>query len=144
MAGPVPTIHVLFLGIRKTWMPGTSPRMTARAQRAPARTKQIHLSNSPSQCFAARVLRGAGYALSLFPSPATRGDGAPGGARVLARHPWRILRGSAARLVRTRAPSDVGRCASRRSTAALVGAAPRSAFRIVSGDALAERGRFGM
>ena len=59
------------------------------------------------QRFAARALRfrAPGVALSPFSfSFARKGNGAPGGVGVLARHPWRTLRGSAARLARARAP----------------------------------------
>ena len=33
MAGLVPAIHVLFMSAKKTWMPGTRPRMTVERQR---------------------------------------------------------------------------------------------------------------
>src|SRR6266511_2585530 len=52
------------------------------------------------QRYAARGLRFSGAGRRPFPfsfSLADEGNGAPGGAGVLARHPWRTLRGSAAR-----------------------------------------------
>ena len=64
-------------------------------------------------------LKGAGLALSLFPSLAkARGGGAPGGAGAERRTPWPALR-SGRSPVRRRSPAnDAGRHASRRSTAA--------------------------
>ena len=83
----------------------------ASAQRSNFRST---ISNSQASAFSRR------HASEVCPYPSRKvreGDGAAGGARVLARHPLRrgyppTSRGT----VRPRAPSDVGRCASRRST----------------------------
>src|SRR5690349_20283592 len=89
-----------------------------------------HSANAPPP--GGLVFGRPGWPVSLFPSPLLRGDGAPGGARRLAKPPYGPCEGplSAPTAVSpvargltvngVRAANDVGRCASRRSTAARI------------------------
>ena len=93
------------------------------SRRSPGRRRSFsarceHFSDLQIQT--AKLSRARGAMRPRFASPSRKvreGDGAAGGARVLARHPLRrgyppTSRGT----VKPRAPIDGGRCASRRST----------------------------